>query len=97
MRARIIVSLTDKVNDASTSKSRYAYANLTDIQFSLKLWWALWCISKEKKTKSKFNNGEITSNLKEIFKPCTDNPRIIMDENVSRSTSAFPNVVPIAQ
>ncbi|EFN79325.1 Probable phosphoenolpyruvate synthase [Harpegnathos saltator] len=54
---------------------------ILDIQFSLKLWWALWCISKEKKTKSKFTDGEITSNLKEIFKPCPDNPRIIMDEN----------------
>ncbi|XP_014470247.1 PREDICTED: putative phosphoenolpyruvate synthase isoform X3 [Dinoponera quadriceps] len=50
-----------------------------DVQFSLKLWWALWCISKEKKMKNKF--GEITPNLKEIFKPYADNPQIIMDEN----------------
>lgn len=63
-------------------------AIFTDIQFSLKLWWALWCISKEKKTKNKFNDDETTSNLKEIFKPCADNPRVIMDENVS--TGAFP-------
>ncbi|EZA62576.1 Putative phosphoenolpyruvate synthase [Ooceraea biroi] len=55
---------------------------ILDIQFILKRRWALWCISKEKKTnKVKDRNDEIISKIKTILKPCADNPKIIIDEN----------------
>lgn len=55
-----------------------------DIQFVLKRWWALWYISKEKKTeKRKLKDSDVISNIKKILKPCSDNPKIIIDENVS--------------
>lgn len=54
-----------------------------DIQF-LKRRWALWCISEQNKTdRSKLKNDEIMFNIKRMWKPCIDNPKIIMNENVS--------------
>lgn len=65
--------------------SVYLYLNFNffplDIQFDLKRWWALWCISKLNKNKNK-KNDEIMSNITKIWKPYMDNPKIIIDENV---------------
>lgn len=52
-----------------------------DIQFVLKRWWALWCISRQNKNKSKLKYDELFY-INKIWKPYTDNPKIIIDENV---------------
>lgn len=55
-----------------------------DIQFVLKRWWALLCISKETKSeRNKLRDNDVIFNIKKILKPCSDDPKIIMDENVS--------------
>ncbi|XP_012537594.1 prodigiosin synthesizing transferase PigC isoform X1 [Monomorium pharaonis] len=63
-----------------TKKQLSHYLGL-DIQFILKRWWALWRISKRKTKKSKLKDSDVMSNIKKILKPCSDNPKIIMDEN----------------
>lgn len=57
-----------------------------DIQFVLKRWWALWCISRQNKNKSKLKYGKLF-NINKIWKPYTDNPKIIIDENSCDSIS----------
>jgi len=55
-----------------------------DVPFVLKRWWALWCISKKEKTRrSKFKDSDVILNIKKILEPCSDNSKIIMNENVS--------------
>ncbi|XP_070162550.1 rifampicin phosphotransferase-like isoform X2 [Polyergus mexicanus] len=61
-----------------------------DIQFVLKRWWALWCISKQNKIdRSKLKDDEVMLNIKRMWKPCIDNPKIIMDENSCDSISFY--------
>lgn len=71
-------------------KKQISYYLGLDIQFVLKRWWALWCISKEKKTETnKVKDSDVISNIKKILKPCSDNPKIIMDENSCDSVSFY--------
>ncbi|XP_077282563.1 rifampicin phosphotransferase-like isoform X1 [Temnothorax americanus] len=61
-----------------------------DIQFFLKRWWALLCISEEKKTeKSILKDSDVISNIRKFLKPCSDNPKIIMDESSCDSVSFY--------
>ncbi|XP_011867776.1 PREDICTED: uncharacterized protein LOC105561966 [Vollenhovia emeryi] len=61
-----------------------------DVQFFLKRWWALLCISKEKKAeKSKLKVSDPMYNIKKILKPRSDNPKIIMDENSCDNISFY--------
>ncbi|KAL0121697.1 hypothetical protein PUN28_006885 [Cardiocondyla obscurior] len=61
-----------------------------DVQFVLKRWWALLCISKEKKIeKSKLTDNDVISNIKKMLKPSPEDPKIIMDENSCDSISFY--------
>ncbi|XP_018366486.1 PREDICTED: uncharacterized protein LOC108763401 isoform X2 [Trachymyrmex cornetzi] len=61
-----------------------------DIQFILKRWWAFWCIPKKKETRrSKLKDSDVILNIKKILEPCSDNPKIIMNENSCDSVSFY--------
>ncbi|XP_018056708.1 PREDICTED: uncharacterized protein LOC108692779 isoform X2 [Atta colombica] len=61
-----------------------------DVPFVLKRWWALWCILKKEKTRrSKLKDSDVMLNIKKILEPCSDNSKIIMNENSCDSVSFY--------
>lgn len=72
-----------------STKRQFSHYLGLDIQIVLKQWWALWCISKEKKIgRSKYSADDVLLSLK-TFKLCVDNPRMIMDGSTCDNVSFY--------
>ncbi|KAL6266847.1 hypothetical protein P5V15_003676 [Pogonomyrmex californicus] len=71
-------------------KKRLSHYLGLDIQFVLKRWWALWCISKKKRTVRKTSkHNEALFYIKNILQPRSDESKTIIDENSCDSLSFY--------